>query len=58
MAVAVIIGLALLGGATWSAQDYPMAGNRALNRRVTAALLLTGAITFIAILVYVASVRP
>jgi hypothetical protein len=44
MFVAVLIALAVLGGATWSAQSYPTVRRQALSHRMTGVLLGCGAL--------------
>ena len=52
MIVAVVLALALLGGATWSAQSYPVAHNRVRHRQVTGALLAASVAVLLAGTVY------
>ena len=52
MIVAVVIALALLGGATWSAQSYPIAHDRVRHRHVTGILLAAGAAALVAGAIY------
>ncbi|MCY1143766.1 hypothetical protein OWR29_37685 [Actinoplanes sp. Pm04-4] len=52
MIIAVIATLVLIGGTTWSAQNYGLARNRVLNQRITGMLLVASAVTLLAEIAY------